>query len=564
MYARLGLYRNVIRYIGIQTFNKAFLGALAAAFVLYVFRFVGDVAVPRSVPLIFILVAGVSLSMLRLGLKEIFTQHRLKLTRPVIVYGAGEAGRQLYNSLSHGGEYDVVAFVDDNSALHGADFFGVRVYGPSKLEQLIESLSVKIIILAVPRAEPSERKAILDKLESYPVQVKTMPKISDIVAGKASVGALTDISPEDLLGRDVIEPMPELMSQYITGKVVLVTGAGGSIGSELCRQIVFWRPSKLILLEHSEYALYSIEQELTDADLVDCDLVPILGSVTDGVKVEKLIQMHQVNTIYHAAAYKHVPLVEANHSAGILNNVFGTQTVAALAGKCAVEAFILISTDKAVRPTNIMGATKRLAELVCQALAKEYPKTHYVMVRFGNVLGSSGSVIPRFKAQIASGGPVTVTHPDITRYFMTIPEAAQLVIQAGALAQTGEVCVLDMGEPVKIRELAARLIKLSGHVPVTDTDSKYESGIPIVFTGLRPGEKLYEELLIGEASSATRHPRILKANEYSMPWSEFSDVLDGLKSIVFKEESSSAELEPYFEKARVGYRSRSRSSVCRT
>jgi FlaA1/EpsC-like NDP-sugar epimerase len=410
---------------------------------------------------------------------------------------------------------------------------GLPVISPSKLESQLSYRGVETILLAVPRASRSERRQILDMLLQFDVDVKTVPSLGDIVAGRASLDELKEVAIEDLLGRDPVEPNPVLMESNITDKVVMVTGAGGSIGSELCRQIINHKPSKLVLFERSEFSLYQIEKELkvlAETSDIEMEVIPILGSIQHINRLSKVMSAFKVDTVYHAAAFKHVPIVEYNVVEGIRNNVFGTYYCAKAAIEAGVESFVLISTDKAVRPTNVMGTTKRLAELALQAFAEEESKkehgTRFCMVRFGNVLGSSGSVIPLFKQQIANGGPITITHSDIIRYFMTIPEAAQLVIQAGSMGVGGDVFVLDMGDPVKIVDLAKNLIRLSG-LEVKDEENPY-GDIEIIVTGLRPGEKLYEELLIGDNVERTGHERIMTANEKSLSFVDFNQLLASL------------------------------------
>jgi FlaA1/EpsC-like NDP-sugar epimerase len=453
----------------------------------------------------------------------------------VIIYGAGEAGLQLLNALFHGHEFAPVALVDDDLSLQNLGIGGLRVYSPDRIPRLVHETGAKVILLAIPSMGRVRRREIVGALEDLQLEIKTIPGMSDIISGKAKISELRTVSAEDLLGRDPVAPDTELLSRNITGRVVMVSGAGGSIGSELCRQILTQNPSVLVLYDVSEFALYTIEAELSATATRlqhQTKVVPILGSVQHSRRLEAAIKAFKVQTIYHAAAYKHVPLVEENVIEGIRNNVFGTLAITLAAEKLGVENFILISTDKAVRPTNVMGATKRIAELICQAHAKDASSTVFSMVRFGNVLGSSGSVIPRFRAQIEAGGPVTVTHKDINRYFMTIPEAAQLVIQAGALGQGGDVFVLDMGDPVKIMDLAFSMVKMHGLVPhMVDHPDQIlpdKGDIPICVTGLRKGEKLYEELLIGNNPAPTKHPRIMTASEVSLPRDALMPVLDRL------------------------------------
>jgi len=421
-----------------------------------------------------------------------------------------------------------VAYLDDNKSLQGTVINGLRVYSPETLETLVSERKVTDVLLALPSASLSARRKIINQLEPLPVHVRTLPTMPELVAGKVSLDAVKEVDIDDLLGREAVAPNPRLLSASVTGKVVMVTGAGGSIGSELCRQIVQLKPTKLVLFELTEYGLYAIDKELRDASSADLNIevVPILGSVQDETLVLKTLQHYCVQVVFHAAAYKHVPLVEHNIISGVRNNVLGTLALARAAAQANVPSVTLISTDKAVRPTNVMGATKRLAELVLQGLTEEYPDTRFSMVRFGNVLGSSGSVVPVFRKQITEGGPVTVTHPEIYRYFMTIPEAALLVIQAGALAKGGDVFVLDMGEPVNISDLARKMIHLMG-LEVREESSGY-GDIAISYSGLRPGEKLKEELLIEGNLVGSEHPKILWAEEDSMSWSQLEVILTKL------------------------------------
>ncbi|MDH5379159.1 MAG: polysaccharide biosynthesis protein, partial [Gammaproteobacteria bacterium] len=440
------------------------------------------------------------------------------------IYGAGRAGVQLAKALLAGNQYQPAFFVDDNKDLHKNELFGIRVFSPKELEKLISEFEVEQVFLAIPSLTRQRRRLILDELESLSVQIKTLPGIEDIAAGRVTIDDIRNVDIEDLLGRDPVPPITDLLKKCIEGKSVLVTGAGGSIGSELCRQILGLKPTKIVLFENHEFSLYQIERELRNRRESSIEIVPILGTIMNKDLLRQVVEGHAISTIYHAAAYKHVPIVEFNPLEGVLNNVFGTRNVAEVARECRVETFVLISTDKAVRPTNIMGASKRLAELILQAMALESKATRYVMVRFGNVLGSSGSVIPLFKEQIKKGGPITVTHPEVTRYFMTIPEAAQLVLQAGSMGSGGDVFVLDMGESVKIYELAKKMVHLSGMQ--VNCEETPDGEIAIEFTGLRPGEKLYEELLIGNNVSRTEHPRILRAEESYLSKSEIGLVLD--------------------------------------
>jgi FlaA1/EpsC-like NDP-sugar epimerase len=448
----------------------------------------------------------------------------------VIVYGAGRGGAQLVSALFGGDDYLPVALVDDNAEMQGKRIHGLKVSSPEALERLISDSGATGVLLAMPSASRRRRREVLQRLSEFPVHVQTMPEIRDIVSGKARVDDIKDVDVQDLLGRDPVPPNLKLMGACIKGKVVMVTGAGGSIGSELCYQILKLGPSRLVLFEVSESALYSVERKirkLANKKGIDCEIVALLGSVHHEHRVREVMNVFGVKTVYHAAAYKHVPIVEQNVFEGIHNNVLGTLYSARAAIDAGVESFVLISTDKAVNPVNVMGATKRFAELILQALHSRATATKFSMVRFGNVLESSGSVVPLFKEQIKSGGPVTVTHRDIIRYFMTIPEAAQLVIQAGSMAKGGDVFVLDMGQPVKILDLAIRMINLMG---LTVKDAKNPDGdIEIQFVGLRPAEKLYEELLIGANVSGTLHPRIMRADEDFLSREELNVLLDELK-----------------------------------
>lgn len=526
VFIRLGFYRIVIRFIGLRALPTIFLGIVASASVLQLVILMVGLPVPRSVPAIYVPIALMFIGGARFGVRALFLSRESRRKTRVIIYGAGESGRQVLSSLREGPEFAPVAFVDDSPLVQGTVVGAVQVYSPDRLPWLIETYQAQSVLLAIPSASIGQRAAILKKLEGFPLHVQTIPGMADLVSGKAKINEIIDVSIEDLLGRDPVPPRQDLLDADIRGKTVLVTGAGGSIGSELCRQILRLGPTRLLLLEISEFGLYTIDQELRRVAVhegIGIEIVPLVGSVRDRARMEAIMRGFHVNTLYHAAAYKHVPLVEQNIVEGVRNNVLGTLAAAQAAIAAGVEAFILISTDKAVRPTNVMGASKRMAELVCQGLAGDQQRTRFSMVRFGNVLGSSGSVIPLFRRQIAAGGPVTVTHPQINRYFMTIPEAAQLVIQAGAMTQGGDVFVLDMGEPVRIADLAAKMVRLSGLTPVFVGDPARERGlqageIEIVFTELRPGEKLYEELLIGDNAAPTYHSRIMTAMENSLPW----------------------------------------------
>ncbi|MDO9525011.1 MAG: nucleoside-diphosphate sugar epimerase/dehydratase, partial [Gemmobacter sp.] len=473
LFIKLGFYRAVIRYMGGRALLTILEGVGASALTVAVMSMWLDLPIPASVPFIYAVLAFCTVGGVRFALRGLYLRTQSRLKTRVIIYGAGQSGRQLLHSLAQGPDYAPVAFIDDARDLHGTQISGLKVFAPDQIETLISDYSAKVILLAIPSTSLATRAAILARLENLPIRVQTIPGMADLVTGRARISEIREVTVEDLLGRDPVPASQPLMSANIAGKTVLVSGAGGSIGSELCRQILRQRPVALVLLEQSEYALYEIEAELRKLVAehgIDTAVIPVLGSVREADRVEAVLREYAVHTIYHAAAYKHVPLVEQNIIEGLRNNVFGTVTIARAAVAVGVDSFILVSTDKAVRPTNVMGASKRLAELVCQALAQGPGRTKFAMVRFGNVLGSSGSVIPLFRRQIASGGPLTVTHPDITRYFMTITEAAQLVIQAGAMARGGDVFLLDMGKPVKILDLARRMIRLSGFNPVVETE----------------------------------------------------------------------------------------------
>ncbi|EGR0102097.1 polysaccharide biosynthesis protein [Vibrio vulnificus] len=532
-FTRLGLYRAVLRYLTFHALTVVVLGALISALSITTFAYFFNAEVPRTVPVIYMTFLALLCGGARMMVRSLIVQASRKGCERVLIYGAGSTGRQLAIALRNAETYQVKGFIDNDPSLENTIIQGLTVHSSQQISRLVEKQEIEKILLAMPRATRSERKAIIDGLLHLPVEVLTVPDFKDIVNGNATVDELKDVAIEDLLGRDPVEPNLELMKANIHGKVVMVTGAGGSIGSELCRQIVRQKPKTLILFELSEYGLYEIDKELSgmvEAMQLEVEIIPLLGSVQRINRLSATMRAFGVQTVYHAAAYKHVPLVEYNVVEGVRNNVFGTYYSAKAAIEAGVESFVLISTDKAVRPTNVMGTSKRMAELALQALAaKENDKvngTRFCMVRFGNVLGSSGSVIPLFKRQIEEGQAITVTHPDIIRYFMTIPEAAQLVIQAGAMGKGGDVFVLDMGEPVKIVDLAKNLIQLSG-LEVKSSDNP-NGDIEIKFTGLRPGEKLYEELLIGDNVEGTDHERIMTANEQFLPLEEFNQILDNL------------------------------------
>ena len=567
-----GLYRAIFRYSGLPA-----MVAVARAMVLYgiafaaIFTLWGVEGVPRTVgliqPLLLLLLVGASRAAARVWLGGLYHQQLRKAALPqALIYGAGSAGRQLASAMANSPEIRVVGFLDDDDRLHGHVLNGLPIHNPGDLAEILSVSPITDVLLALPSVSRQRRNDILNNLKPHKVAVRTLPGLSDIATGKVSLSDVRELDIDDLLGREPVKPNGLLLNLNTHHKTVLVTGAGGSIGSELCRQILKTNPKQLLLVEMSEFALYQIHQELqallagerpsvaepeegatkaldstleaADSNQPEIEIVPLLASVCDEVRMHEIMDTWKPHTVYHAAAYKHVPLVEHNPAEGVRNNVWGTRVCAEAAMRHSVRNFVLVSTDKAVRPTNIMGATKRLAEMVLQALAEvnaavaaqggraPTTKTTFSMVRFGNVLGSSGSVVPLFREQIKNGGPITLTHADITRYFMTIPEAAQLVVQAGAMGQGGDVFVLDMGQPVKIIDLARRMVELSG---MTVRDELHPDGdIELTVTGLRPGEKLYEELLIGDNPKPTQHPRIMKAHEQFLSWTDLEQKLNAL------------------------------------
>jgi len=535
IFVRSGLYRAILNYISTKAFCAITSAVtLQAILLLGISILFGINGLPVTVFAIYWLVSLTLVGGSRAILRAIF-QWLIKVKHPaknVIIYGAGSAGAELAEALQAGLEFEPIAFVDDKHKLHGTEIRGITVFPTTKLNNLIKKYQVKNILLAIPSAPLARRQQLITFLENFPIHVKTIPALRDIVSGRSQIADLRDIEIEDILGRNCVEPDIQLLSSCIKYKSVMITGAGGSIGSELARQIMHLKPTRLILFDACEFALYTIERELTEYckqhsdELQYTQIIPVLGSVADEYKLNLIFTTYSVQTVYHAAAYKHVPLVEYNPIEGVRNNIFGTLHTARAAFSSNVETFIFISTDKAVRPTNVMGATKRVAELVIQGMARKSNSTKFSIVRFGNVLNSSGSVVPLFRQQIKDGGPITLTHPDITRYFMTIPEAAQLVIQAGSMAKEGVVFVLDMGKPVRIKELATRMISLSG---LTLRDKENPKGdIEIKMTSLRPGEKIYEELLLGDNVMSTRHPRIMQAQEVELPWDQVEEVVEQL------------------------------------
>ena len=550
IFIKFGLYRAIFRYTGMAALaaTAKAIGVYSILFFLTLIFFKWN-GVPRSIgliqPLLFLILVGGSRAMARFWLAGLSVKSRHSVGR-LLIYGAGEAGVQTATALSVSRQYSLQGFVDDDTAKVGGSINGVDIISPQSVADAVERLGITDILLAIPSLGRTQRNDIIATLRNLPVHVRTLPGMGDLAAGRVTVQDFQELDVEDLLGRAPVPPDRSLLARNLAGKVVLVTGAGGSIGGELCRQIILERPSQLVLVEHNEFGLYSIHSELFGLckELgLPVDVVPLLASVANFVRLKEICQLYRPATVYHAAAYKHVPLVESNPSEGVLNNVFGTLNIARAAMESQASHFVLISTDKAVRPTNVMGATKRMAELVLQAMSScrslqfnlpdgtQSPviknATTFSMVRFGNVLDSSGSVVPLFRKQLLSGGPITVTHADVTRYFMTIPEAAQLVLQAGAMAEGGDVFVLDMGEPVKILDLAKRMAQLSGQ---TICDENNPNGdIEIAMTGLRPGEKLYEELLIGNNPQPTTHQKIMKAHEDSVPWPELAPLLVTLR-----------------------------------
>ncbi len=531
-FIRLGLYRAILRYMAHQAVLSVLIGVFVSSLTLAASSyFLSGANIPKPVPIMFIFTAlffvGIPRAVIRNVVQMLYPKGNIK----VAIYGAGTSGNQLVASLQQASDYHPIAFIDDDRKLLGSSIRGLTVYNPKDINRLVEAQGLSKVFLALGNASRSDKQRIVRYLETLPVQVQTIPPFSDIISGRARLEELRDIQIEDLLGRDPVEPNQTLMQTNITGKQVMVTGAGGSIGSELSRQIIQYAPKTLVLFELNEHNLYKIDEELRNSIAkknLDIELIPLLGSVANQRRLEDVMRSFNISTVYHAAAYKHVPLVEQNMVEGIRNNVFGTYYCAQAAINARVKTFVLISTDKAVRPTNIMGASKRLAELVLHSAGQTQRNTKFCAVRFGNVLGSSGSVVPKLRKQIKAGGPLTITHPEVTRYFMTISEASQLVIQAGALAKGGETYVLDMGEPVRIADMAKEMVLLSGLSLKNESNPKGD--IEIEYIGLRPGEKLYEELLIEDNVIGTQHPRIMEAAESTEPAEVCNTILEQLQT----------------------------------
>ena len=571
-FAYAGLYKLVTRYLGSRGHTRIMACVAVSVLVWSQLVFMsGQLGIPRTVVIAYGVIAALTITVSRHLAAAILKSSGVNLSKleldearkPVLIYGAGQTGVELAQALSRVRGRDVVGFCDNSPTLWGQYISGIKVYRPEKLNRIIERLGVKEILLAIPAEDRNERRLVLKELENYPVAVKVLPSLEEIASGRVSISDLRPLEVDDLLGRDPVPPNPDLLARIIKGKCVLVTGAGGSVGSELVRQVLRQSPRRVVLFDVSESALYEIEIEVKDivaamkGETARPEIVTVLGSILEPALVTDVLRRNVVQTIYHAAAYKHVPIVEHNPAVGLNNNIFGTEVVADAALTCGVEHMVLISTDKAVRPTNVMGASKRLAELVLQARAALQPTTIFTMVRFGNVLDSSGSVVRLFRRQIRSGGPVTVTHPEVIRYFMSIPEAAELVIQAGAMAQGGDVFVLDMGEPVKIDDLARLMIRLSG-LELRD-EANPDGDIEIAYTGLRPGEKLFEELLIGANTTGTEHLRILRSDEPSLTIQELQRELDLLKAAMAMRDSET--IQAVLMRTVEGYRPESDTQV---
>ena len=544
-----GMYQSITRYIGFKSIWSIFQAVSFYSLIWGIFGFmiVGtDQGIPRSVILINWLLTLIVIGGIRMLARWLLVNnHEINVTN-VVIYGSGLAGRQLSIALMESDEYNPIAFIDDDSKIQGQSINEMKVVALTKLDSLIKKNNIKEVLLAMPSASRKRRNEIIELLEPFPLMVRSLPGVTELARGRVNVDDLREVSIKDLLGRESVGPNSGLLALNITDKVVMVTGAGGSIGSELCRQILLLNPKVIVLYEMSEFALYEIDRELTNSAFnKNIKLISLLGSVLNSKRLIHIFNKFGVQTIYHTAAYKHVPLVEFNNTEGVENNIFGTLNCAQAAINSKVETFVLISSDKAVRPTNTMGATKRYAEMILQALSSNQSDTCFTMVRFGNVLGSSGSVIPLFKKQIKEGGPVTITDKKMIRYFMTIPEAVELVIQAGAMGKGGDVFVLDMGKPIKILDLAIKMINLSGFQ--VKNQSHLEGDIEIKYTGIRPGEKLYEELLIGNNVSKTDNSMIMRAEEKSLNWSELELNLNSLKIAIY--ESDQQEIRDLLIKA---------------
>jgi len=553
------LYKAMVRFAGASIILTVAVATFAYSLLYFaIIGIYGIQGIPRSIGILQPVLLFLAISSSRMVIKYLFTSNlafkNSKNKKNVLIYGAGSAGRQLLSSLENNPEMKVVGFLDDNHQFHNQSVLGQTVYDPLSVDELINKKNIDLVLLALPLITRSKRNQIIDSLNKYKITVKTLPSIQDIVDGKISVSDIKDLTIEDLLNREQVQPNLELLSKNINSKVVLVTGAGGSIGSEICRQIIKLKPKKLLLLELNEFALYKISEELKNI-APNLKIIPLLINIQNSSRVEEVFKTFKIDTVYHAAAYKHVPLVEENICESVKNNVFGTFLIAQIALKYKVSNFVLISSDKAVRSTNIMGATKRLAEICIQALSNnQINHTKFAIVRFGNVLQSSGSVIPKFKKQIKEGGPVTLTHPDVTRFFMTITEASQLVIQAGAMAEKCEVYVLNMGKSIKIKDLIYKMIKLSG-LTVKDVKN-LEGDIEVKIIGLRPGEKLYEELLIGDNPQKTYHEKIQKAQDPFIPFNQLKINLDNLSSLL--ENNKIAEVKSLLGSLVLSYQSNSK------
>lgn len=531
-FIRLGLYRAVLRYMTYQAIYTVVLGIVISAVALIASSFFTDSFMPRSVPVIYVFAALLLVGIPRLIIRNLVQISDVMQGEKVIIYGAGVSGSQLAAALQLSPDYQPVAFIDDNKKLHNSSVRGLNIFSFASLPKLMERYQTDKVLLALGRTPRAKRHEVVKMLETMPVQIQTVPNMAELLSGRANLNDIKDIEIEDLLGRDPSLPDYKLMAANIKGKTVLVTGAGGSIGSELCQQIAQLQPKALLMLEQNEYNLYRMNEKLREYQMDEehpLIVKTILGSTADEQLIARVFRKNAIDTVYHAAAYKHVPMLEDNKAEGLRNNVLSTWYTAKAAIEYRVDSFVLISSDKAVRPTNIMGASKRIAELILQAMDAKQQHTRFCMVRFGNVLGSSGSVVPLFKEQIAAGGPISVTHPDITRYFMVTSEAVQLVIQAGAMGSGGDVFVLDMGEPVRISDLAKEMILLSG-LQLRDEHNP-DGDIEIRYTGLRAGEKLYEELLVKEECERTRHPRIMRSREEAMSWDEVNAFIETVKQL---------------------------------